>query len=143
MHADLLGLGRAGPSLLRRYPGVIGTTQSDVGCNRRQVLEDGRIALGQNPWCPYDPTMTAIRFVRDGKPYADILHYGAHPTAIGKMPDINGSIDYIATRDSLHRGGYEVQVAKAFSPYLLAENIDDILIGENLRLLRKLAACKQ
>ncbi len=293
----------------------VGTTQSDVGCNRRQVLEDGRVGLGQNPWGPYDPTMTAIRFVRDGRPYANILHYGAHPTAIGKTPDItrdwpgimvdrvesviggmtlflngavgdvgprpgegtttsnvegmrevgyraaadairacrgvkhfkptelavvkediavpyrplpsretaeaafaeaakhrgpglgeaayvhwqkvleeydrgsirtcgthhqtitrigcaalvpfpgepfaeivlrlrayspfqhtlslatsNGSIGYIATRDSLHRGGYEVEVAKAFSPYLLAENIDDVLITENLRLLRKLAA---
>ncbi|MBE6884476.1 MAG: hypothetical protein E7487_07705 [Ruminococcaceae bacterium] len=293
----------------------VGITQSDVGCNRRQVFEDGSVGLGQNPWGAYDPTMTAIRFMRDGKPYANIIHYGAHPTAIGKTPDVtrdwpgimvdrvesviggttlylngavgdvgprpgegtttsnvegmrevgyraaadairacrsvkqfaptdleviiediaipyrpladrataaanmeeaakhrgpglgeaeyvywqkvmeeydnnrvtscgthrqtitrignvaivpfpgepfaeivlrlrnyspiqhtlststsNGSIGYIATRDSLHRGGYEVEVAKAFSPYILAENIDDVIIAENLRLLRKLKA---
>ena len=293
----------------------IGTTQSDVGCNRRPVLEDGSVVLGQNPWGAYDPTMTAIRFMRGGKPYANIIHYGAHPTAIGPTPDVtrdwpgvmvdrvesviggmtlflngavgdvgprpgegtttsnvegmrevgyraaadairacrgikhfepteletvrediaipyrpladietakanlaeaakhrspglgeaeyvywqkvieeyendrvvscgkhhqtvtrigsaalvpfpgepfaeivlrlrqyspiqhtlsvstsNGSIGYIATRDSLHRGGYEVEVAKAFSPYTLAENIDDVIIAENLRLLRRLKA---
>ncbi len=294
----------------------IGTTQSDVGCNRRELLEDGTVTLGQNPWGAYDPTMTAIRFMREGKPYANIIHYGAHPTAIGATADItrdwpgimvdrvesvvggmtlyfngavgdvgprpgegvtahcgiegmrevgyraaadairacksvvqfapvdlevitedisipyrplaerkiaeaefkkaaadrepglkeanymywlkvleehekghvltemkykqvvtrigtvafvpfpgepfaeivlrlrkhspiqhtlsvstaNGSIGYIVTQDSLKRGGYEVEVAKAFSPYLLAENIDDVLVAENLRLLRKLKA---
>ena len=66
----------------------IGTTKSDVGCNRRELLEDGTVTLGQNPWGPYDSTMTAIRFIRDGKPYANIIHYGAHPTAIGATNDI-------------------------------------------------------
>jgi len=61
----------------------IGTTSCDAGVNRRQVLEDGSIDFGQNPWGPYDPTMTAIRFLRDGKPYANIIHYGTHATAIG------------------------------------------------------------
>jgi hypothetical protein len=50
----------------------------------------------------------------------------------------NGSDGYIPTRDSLHRGGYEVEVAKAFSAYILAENIDDVLISENLQLIRSL-----
>ena len=66
----------------------VGTAQSDVGCNRRQITEDGCVVLGQNPWGTYDPTMTAIRFVRDGKAYANIIHYGAHPTAIGNTPDV-------------------------------------------------------
>ncbi|MBR6728757.1 MAG: hypothetical protein IKL80_01230 [Clostridia bacterium] len=294
----------------------IGTTQSDVGCNRRQLLEDGTVTLGQNPWGAYDPTMTAIRFMREGKPYANIIHYGAHPTAIGATPDVtrdwpgvmvdrvesvvggmtlycngavgdvgprpaegatahvgiegmrevgyragadairalksvvqfaptdleiiseditlpyqpladlktaesclkeaekkrepgieeaaymywlhvveeyknnhvlseniyrqtitrigtvalvpfpgepfaeivlrlrahspmqhtlsistaNGSIGYIVTHEAYIRGGYEVEVAKAFSPYLLAKNIDDVIVKENLRLLRKLKA---
>lgn len=291
----------------------VAETRSDVGINRRQIGEDGSVGLGQNPWGPYDPTMTAICFRRDGKPYANVIHYGAHPTAAGpvslvtrdwpgvmvdrvealiggttlffngavgdvgprpseggtcagiegmkevgyragadavracrsvkqfapvsleviledilipyrpilareeaeaalseaethrgpgmgeaeyrylqavldeytngtvrdhdvrrqvitRIGDValvpfpgepfaeivlrlrhyspvqhtlavstaNGSIGYIATRDSLHRGGYEVFVAKAFSPYILAENIDDVLIRENLALLRKL-----
>ena len=292
----------------------VGTTQCHVGCNRRELLEDGRVVLGQNPWGAYDPTMTAICFRRGGKPYANIIHYGAHPTAIGDTLDItrdwpgvmvdrvesvvggmtlylngavgdvgprpsegttahtgiegmrevgyraaadavrackgivqfaptelevvtedirlaykpladmetaeteykkaaqdrepglkeanyrywesvlheyekgtnevnplyrqvitrignvaivpfpgepfteivlrirrhspvqhtlsvstsNGNYGYIVTQDSLKRGGYEVEVCKAFSPYLLADNIDDVLVAENLRLLRQL-----
>lgn len=289
--------------------------ESLTGINRRQVTEDGKIILGQNPWGPYDPEMTVIRFVTaDRRPLANIVHFGAHPTAIGATGDItrdwpgvmidrmeeivggmtlflngavgdigprlsngrtcgdlqqmlevgnraafdavgisrrikdfrsldlelaigqvrlpyrpltalaaartrlieaeakrdqpglgkaeysywqrviqeyeqgeiktekvctqtitrigpvvlvpftgepfaeivlrmrhyspyahtlclsttNGSDGYIPTRDSLHRGGYEVEVAKAFSAYILAENIDDVLIQENLRLIRSL-----
>ena len=37
------------------------------------------------------------------------------------------------------RGGYEVWVARAFGTYLLADNIDDVLVEENLRLLRDLS----
>ena len=47
-----------------------------------------------------------------------------------------GSNGYFVTRESLHRGGYEVWVAKAFGAQILAENIDDILIEENLALIR-------
>ena len=67
----------------------IGTAQSDVGINRRQVAENGDILLGQNPYGPYDPTMTVVRFLHEGKPYANIIHYGAHPTAIGPTPLIS------------------------------------------------------
>jgi neutral ceramidase len=293
----------------------IGTTYSQVGINRRQVMEDGSVRLGQNPWGAFDPTMTVIRFISDNDdPVANIVHYGAHPTSIGATGDItrdwpgimidkmeevaggitlflngavgdvgprlsngrttgdvnqmievgnraafdtitafrsikefneldleivkgeiilpyrplppletarekfklaesrkhipgldmaeymywnfviqeyekgapltgktrkqtitrigsvvmipfsgepfaeivlrmreyshyqhtlclsttNGSDGYYATRDSLHRGGYEVLVAKAFSPYILSEDIDDVLIIENLRLIRKM-----
>ena len=42
------------------------------------------------------------------------------------------------TRESLHRGGYEVWVARAFGAYILVENIDDVLVEENLKLLRDL-----
>lgn len=296
----------------------VATTHSDVGCNRRELTEEGEVILGQNPWGAYDPTMTAIRFLRDGKPYANIIHYGAHPTAIGDTCDItrdwpgimvdrvesviggmtlylngavgdvgprpgegvtahagiegmrevgyraaadairackgvvqfhpvdlevlvedikiarkplpeketaltmlsqaekergdckgpaeanyqywksvlnqyengfstaahkfcqtitrigdvaivpfpgepfaeivlrlrrhspiqhtlsvstsNGSIGYIVTQDALTRGGYEVNSCRSYSPYLLADNIDDVLVAENLRLLRKLQA---
>ena len=51
----------------------------------------------------------------------------------------NGSLGYLVTRESRHRGGYEPWVGKAFGAYLLAENIDDVLIDENLRLLNRLA----
>jgi len=295
----------------------IGTTQSYIGINRRQVLEDGRVILGQNPWGPFDPTMTVVRFVSENGPVANIIHYGAHPTASGANNEVtrdwpgfmidnfekmlggitificgavgdvgprlsngkttgngissaqeigvragfdaikaakeikefrsfelqvlndkiylpyrppaplevakekikkleaegannkvgmkkaeytfwkrlleeynkndikkgrffdqtiirigpvvfvpfpgepfaeiilrirqlspfqytlcasttNGSLGYFVTRDSLHRGGYEVEVAIAFMPYIFAENIDDVLVAENIRLLRSM-----
>ncbi|MDD9997644.1 MAG: neutral/alkaline non-lysosomal ceramidase N-terminal domain-containing protein [Rhodospirillaceae bacterium] len=293
----------------------IGTTQSDVGVNRREVLENHEVALGVNPWGPYDPDMTLLRFEGKDGPLVSLIHYGAHPTVFssanravsrdwpGVMIDrvehltgvptffvngavgdiaprtnslravgdgemalmeaggragmdamrayrsiktfqdlplsiINGDImmpyrslppleeaerafaltksekdepgkgmceykhweavihahkteplpgttyrqvitalgpiafvpfpgepfaeivlrlrqyspfqytlcastscgsyGYFATRDSLHRGGYEVWVAKAFGAYILAENIDDVLVEENLALLRNL-----
>lgn len=298
-------------------PAYIGVASgfSDVGINRREIHEEGAVMLGQNPWGPYDPEMTAIRLV-DGsaKTIANIIHYGAHPTATGATGDItrdwpgvmidrsealfggitlflngavgdvgprlsngrttgdlaqmlevgnraaydavrvlrsireyreldleiltdrirlpyqplptreqarenlaqaeankdqiglgmatysywqrviqeyeqnsvreekvieqtlvrlgpivlvpftgepfaeivlrlrkhspfrytlplsttNGCDGYFVTRDSLHRRGYEVEVAKAFSAYILAENIDDVLVRENLRLIRRL-----
>ncbi len=67
----------------------IGTTKSDVGMNRREEKLDGDVILGQNPWGPYDPTMTVIAF-RDmeKKPLLNIVHYGAHATAAGQNSEI-------------------------------------------------------
>ncbi len=50
----------------------------------------------------------------------------------------NGYISYLPTREARHRGGYECWVGKACSAYLLADNIDDVLVEENLKLLRKM-----
>lgn len=293
----------------------IGTTQSDVGVNRRQIRDNHTVALGVNPWGPYDPVMTVLRFQGQQGPLATLVHYGAHPTVLsGKsmvvsrdwpgvmidrlealtgapvlfvngavgdvaprtnflaavgdgemalleagtrastdalraynsikefrdlelatttqplfmpyrpLPDLesaqqamiaaepnkdrwgqgmcdyrhwqavvaayageiasgtsftqtitqlgsvafvpfpgepfaeiilrlrvaspfqhtlcasttNGSYGYFVTRESLHRGGYEVWVARAYGAYILAENIDDVLVEENLKLLREL-----
>lgn len=59
----------------------IGTTGSDVGINRRVVYEDHGVGLGINPWGPYDPTITVIRFITaEEKSLATMVHYGAHPT---------------------------------------------------------------
>jgi hypothetical protein len=51
----------------------------------------------------------------------------------------NGSHGYYVTREARGRGGYEVWVARAYGAYLLAENIDDVLVRENVKLLRELA----
>ena len=62
----------------------VGTTESKVGINRRQLLPDNTIKLGQNPWEPYDSTLTVMAFrTPDGKPVTNIVHVGAHPTASG------------------------------------------------------------
>lgn len=49
----------------------------------------------------------------------------------------NGSLAYLPTREARHRGGYECWVGKAAGPYLLADNIDDALVEENIGLLKK------
>lgn len=51
----------------------------------------------------------------------------------------NGSHGYYVTREARGRGGYEVWVGRAYSAYLLAENIDDVLVRENLKLLQEMA----
>ena len=48
----------------------------------------------------------------------------------------NGSLAYLPTREAQHRGGYETWVGKAAGPYLFADNIDDALVAENIRLLK-------
>lgn len=51
----------------------------------------------------------------------------------------NGSHGYYVTREGRARGGYEPWVAKAYGAYILADNIDDVLVRENVELLRALA----
>lgn len=68
----------------------IGTTQSDVGINRREMNRNGTISLGQNPWAPYDPTMTVLSFKAEdsGEPIVNIIHYCAHGTGSGMNPEV-------------------------------------------------------
>jgi hypothetical protein len=67
----------------------IGTTQSDVAVNRRQINRDGTIALGQNPWGPYDPIMTVLCFRTPAmEPIVNLIHYCCHGTASGKNPEV-------------------------------------------------------
>jgi neutral ceramidase len=66
----------------------IGSTRSDVGVNRRQLNKDGTISLGQNPWGPYDPCLTVVRFIAEDGPVANLIHYSAHATAAGYSREI-------------------------------------------------------
>ena len=50
----------------------------------------------------------------------------------------NGMFCYLPDRESRHRGGYETQVSRGILTYLLADNIDDILVEQNVKLLEKL-----
>lgn len=62
----------------------VGTTQSQVAVNRRQINEEGEVVLGQNPYGPYDPTMTVIAFREpDGTVIGSLIHYGCHNTGSG------------------------------------------------------------
>ena len=68
----------------------IGTTTSDIAVNRREIQENGKIALGQNPFGSYDPTMTVVSFREpDGTPIGNLIHYGCHNTAAGRNPEVS------------------------------------------------------
>ncbi len=68
----------------------VSTTKSDVGMNRREILRNGAVVLGQNPFGVYDPEMTVIA-VRDeeGKGIINMVHYGCHGTAAGENREIS------------------------------------------------------
>lgn len=67
----------------------VGTTRSDVAVNRRQINPEGRAVLGQNPYGPYDPTMTVLSFrTPEGKPIGNLIHYGCHNTASGRTEEV-------------------------------------------------------
>ena len=67
----------------------VGTTQSMVGINRRQIHPNGDVGLGQNPFGCFDPEMTCVCFRdTDGKGILNLLHYGCHGTAAGLNREI-------------------------------------------------------
>ena len=63
--------------------------ESKAGINRRELVEDNGIALGQNPWGPYNPEMTLLSFAdEEGKVVANLIHYGCHGTCAGGNTEI-------------------------------------------------------
>jgi hypothetical protein len=68
----------------------VAKTESKVGINRRQLLPNDRVILGQNPWGAYDSEMTVVSFKgEDGKNLANIVHCTAHCTAIGSNTEVS------------------------------------------------------
>ena len=64
--------------------------ESLIGVNRREIMGDNTVRLGQNPWGPFDPTMTILSFKdEEGAPVANIIHYGAHATAAGPNKEVS------------------------------------------------------
>ena len=82
----------AGEAFLTLMPAKlgIGTTDSYVGINRRELCKDGTVCLGQNPFGSFDKTMTVLCFADNNeKPIVNIIHYGAHGTAAGSNVEIS------------------------------------------------------
>ena len=73
-------------------PAVLGLaeTESRVGINRRELKRGGRVDFGQNPWGPFDTTMTVIAVKSaDGRGILNLVHYGCHGTAAGCNHEIS------------------------------------------------------
>ncbi len=66
------------------------TGESLVGVNRRELSKDNKINLGQCPWGAFNPEMTIISFKNtDHKILGNIIHYGCHGTAAGRIKIIS------------------------------------------------------
>jgi len=83
----------------------IGQGESLIAINRRQLMPDNTVQLGQNPWGPLDKRMTIVSFKgEDGRPVANIIHYGCHSTAAGNNTEItrdwSGPMVDVVERDS-------------------------------------------
>ena len=79
-------------AIKKAVPVKIGVASGDssIGINRRELCPDNKIALGQNPWGPYNPKMTVISFVDEsGVPIANMVHYGMHGTCAGRNFEIS------------------------------------------------------
>ena len=63
--------------------------ESRVAVNRRELTAENYIAFGQNPWGPFDPTMTLLSFKDEsGTVIANMVHYGCHGTCAGHNTEI-------------------------------------------------------
>jgi hypothetical protein len=67
----------------------VGRSTSDIGINRREKLEDGRIILGRNPDGAIDREVIVMRLERpSGEPLACLLNFATHPvsqTNLGRL----------------------------------------------------------
>ena len=82
----------AGNCVKNMRPATVGIAKANTltGINRRELLADNSVILGQNPWGPYDPEMTVISFKgADGKIIANIVHCTAHNTGSGINTEIS------------------------------------------------------
>lgn len=97
----------------------------------RLILEQTLVRLGPIVIVPFSgETFSEIVLrLRDASPFPYTLCASV----------TNGSHGYFVTREARVRGGYEVQVERAYGAYCFVDNVDDILVSENDKLLRLLA----
>jgi len=69
----------------RLTPATVGWArgESDIGHNRRERTEDGRVIIGHNPHGPIDRTVTVVHFRGDEGPLATVVNFACHPTILG------------------------------------------------------------
>src|SRR3954471_18061761 len=63
---------------------AVGSGESRVAVNRREIAPDGRPVTGVNPDGPIDPQVFVLRIDnREGGPLAAVVGYTMHPTTLG------------------------------------------------------------
>ncbi len=68
----------------------VGVGRSDLGVNRRELLSNNIVTLGQCAWGTYNPQMTVLSFKgEDGRVVGNIIHYGCHGTCAGVNKEIS------------------------------------------------------
>lgn len=68
----------------------VGVGKSDLGVNRRELLPNNIVTLGQCAWGTYNPQMTVLSFKgEDGGLVGNIIHYGCHGTCAGLNKEIS------------------------------------------------------
>lgn len=124
-HKDEYGLNMAGYTYWNRV-----VAAHSNGPSKGKLFLQTLLAIGPAVFVPVpgEPFADTTLRLRELSPFQYTLVAGMSGGANG----------YFYTRDSLHRGGYEVDVAKAMSEYLFVENIEDVLITENMKMLKEL-----
>src|SRR5215211_4023487 len=78
------GAARMARASLRPARVAVGSGESRVAVNRREIAPDGRFVTGVNPEGPIDPQVFVLRIDgRDGAPLATVVGYTMHPTTLG------------------------------------------------------------
>lgn len=93
-------------ALLNIKPAALALSEGEVqiGVNRREVLPDGTLALGENPDGPRDDRVGVVRIDSlSGDPIATIVHYSCHPDILGPKatlvsPDFIGPMRTLVER---------------------------------------------
>lgn len=69
---------------------AVGRGECYAAVNRRHMMYDNRVGLGQNPWGVMDPKMTILTFNdSEGNTYANMIHYACHGTSAGRNPYVS------------------------------------------------------
>lgn len=68
----------------------VGCIKGRIGINRRQLMPDNTVILGQNPYGIHDNNLTVVSFREpSGAAIANMIHYSAHCTSAGNNTEIS------------------------------------------------------
>jgi len=80
----LTGVAAAAASAMRPARVGSGSGTAPIGINRRELAEDGKIFLGENPEGPIDHEVIVVRVDEpDGRPIATLFNHACHTVTMG------------------------------------------------------------